>query len=130
MQPLNNGKISPQITIYAESGPLAGDLAACLSGRFDIERVTSPKAALVSLARGCQAILILKGAQEELGPARLDLVKQALSDQCRVVILGSGGLGLESDLNQQVVQLPPLPSPQLLFETLAGLEPGLQAGAS
>ncbi len=75
-------------------------------------------------------MLILKRAQEELGPARLDLVKQALEDGCRVVILGSGGLGLESGMNHRVVQLPPLPSPQLLFETLSGLEPEMQSGSS
>ncbi len=130
MQPQLNGSNLPRITIFAESGPLAGDLAACLSGRFDIDRVTSLQGALKSLALGCQAMLILRGVQEEFGPARVDLVKQAVGDECRVLILGSGGLGLESDLEAKVIHLPPLPSPQILFETLSGLELDMQAGAS
>ena len=135
-----DGRNFPSITIFAESGPLAGDLAACLSGRFDVERVTSLQDASYSLAHGCQAMLILRGAQDELGSARIDLIKQAVGDRCRVLILGSGGLDLETDLDAKVIHLPPLPSPQLLFETLADLDtkaghltdgkPGMQAGAS
>ena len=134
MHPQPDGRNLPRVTIFAESGPLAGDLAACLSGRFDIDRVTSPRGALRSLARGCQALIILRGVQEDFGPAGIDLVEQAVGDHCRVLILGSGGLGLESNLDTEVIYLPPLPSPQVLFETLSALETGhergMQAGAS
>ena len=130
MQPWKTSESSPHITIYADSGPLAGDLAACLSGHFEINQVNSPKGALLALSRGCQALLILQGAQGELGVVHSDLVKQAIAERCRVVVLGSGGLGLGSDLNQKIVQLPHLPSPQLLFDALAGLDSSLEAGAS
>ena len=127
MQPELVSRNLPVVTIFAESGPLAGDLAACLSGRFCIDRVTSLQGALKSVGTGCQALLILRGAEEECGPACSDLVKQALNDKCRVLILGSGGLGLESDLDGKVVHLPPLPSPQTLFENLSDLEASAKA---
>ncbi len=142
MQPQANGRNLPEITIFAESGPLAGDLAACLSGRFVIDRVTSLQGALKSLAHGCRALIILGNTQAEFGPAGVDLVEQAVSGHCRVLVLGSGGLGLESELDTKVVHLPPLPSPQILFDALSGLrtgldsesvshgKPGMQAGAS
>ncbi len=127
MKPEFQGKSLPVVTIFSKSGPLAGDLAACLSGRFRIDRATSLQGALKSIAVGCQALMILKAADEYWGPACTDLVKQALSDKCRVLILGSGGLGLESDLDSRVIYLPPLPSPQILFANLAGLEASAQA---
>ncbi len=127
-QPISNAL--PRITIFAESGPLAGDLAACLSGRFKIERVTSPQGALISLASGCQAMLILRDAQEEFEPARVEVIKKAVTSRCRVLLLGPGGLGLEQDLDAQVIHLPPLPSLPELFATLSGLGPDLQSNAS
>lgn len=130
MSQLSDKRRLPLVTILAESGPLAGDLAACLSGRFDIERVTSPQSALRSLVRGCRALLILGGAQAECEPARIDLVKRAIGARCRVLILGSGGLGLDQDLDAKVIHLPPLPSPDELFRTLAGLEPQLGTGTA
>ena len=127
MQPELVNKQLPVVAIFAESGPLAGDLAACLSGRFRIDRVTSLQGALKSIGGGCRALLILRGTQDEFGPACTDLVKQAVADSCRVLILGSGGLGLESELGAKVVCLPPLPSPQILFENLSDLESSAQA---
>ncbi len=127
MQPERVNRQLPVVAIFAESGPLAGDLAACLSGRFCIDRVTSLQGALKSIGSGCRALLILRGTQDEFGPACTDLVKQAVADSCRVLILGSGGLGLESELGAKVVCLPPLPSPQILFENLSDLEASAQA---
>ncbi len=127
MQPERVNKQLPVVAIFAESGPLAGDLAACLSGRFRVDRVTSLQGALKSVGSGCRALLILRGTQDEFGPACTDLVKQAVADSCRVLILGSGGLGLESELGAKVVCLPPLPSPQILFENLSDLEASAQA---
>jgi len=130
MQPQPIGGALPRVAIFAEGGPLAGDLAACLSGRFEIDRVTCQQDALNSLAGGCQAMLILRGAREEFGPVRVELIKKAVANHCRVLVLGSGGLGLEPELDTRVIHLPPLPSPQELFETLAGLEPGLSSEAT
>ncbi|MDX2475054.1 MAG: hypothetical protein QNL91_15270 [Candidatus Krumholzibacteria bacterium] len=127
MQPERVNRQLPVVAIFAESGPLAGDLAACLSGRFRVDRVTSLQGALKSISSGCRALLILRGTQDEFGPACTDLVKQAVADSCRVLILGSGGLGLESELGAKVVCLPPLPSPQILFENLSDLEASAQA---
>jgi len=130
MKPDTDNNNLPRVTIFAESGPLAGDVAACLSGHFQIERVTGRAMALRSLHDGCQAMLLMGWVRDELGPADADLIKQALGVKCRVLVLGTGGLGLGPELDNSVIHLPSLPSPQVLFENLNGLEPGQRAGVS
>ena len=130
MQVVTPGTEKPMVVILAETGPLAGDLAACLSGRFRVERATSLQAALKSVASGCRALLILGGSQDEFGPGHADLVRQAAGADCRVLILGPGGLGLEGETGLGIVRLPSLPSPQQLFASLTGLEPGVRFGTS
>lgn len=114
----------PHVTIFAESGPLAGDVAACLSGRFRIERATDRSAVARSLAQGCRALLIMGWSQTDIGTMETALIRQALAAGCRVLVLGAGGLHLGQELDVAIVQLPALPSPQQLLDNLSGLEPG------
>lgn len=120
----------PHVTIFADNGPLAGDLAACLSGKFAIDRVMNQQQALDTLAGGCRAMLILKGHQEEFGPARVELIRKAVAEHCRVLVLGPGGLSLAPELDTSVIHLPPSPSPSDLLATLADLEPGPHSSLS
>jgi hypothetical protein len=46
---------------------------------------------------------------------------------CRVLLLGGCKAELDEDLKGKIVELPPFPSPALLFEGLSGLPLARQA---
>lgn len=77
MQTVSHVRGLPRIAILAQAGPLAGDLAACLSGRFAVERVTSAAEAVGVLTSGCRA-LVLAGAPSEANARSGALVELAL----------------------------------------------------
>lgn len=117
----------PRIAILAQAGPLAGDLAACLSGRFEVERVTSPAEARGALSRGCRALL-LAGSPAEGGTGSRALVEQALGLGCRVLALGSCPSAVTPEISDRVQMLSDWPSPQELVDALRGLENSYRAG--
>jgi hypothetical protein len=109
------------VVIYSESGPLAGDLSACLVSRFIVERVTSLKAARSALETPSVALLIVPSQRDQVGPECLPLVRRALGRGCRVLLLGQAGFPLGEDLEGMVRELPTMPSPEELFAGLKGL---------
>ena len=122
-----SGGDPPRVIIFSESGPLAGDLGACLSGRFAVERVTSLSGAGDALDRPSVALLIVPGRRDRVGPECTSLFRRALDSGCRVLLLGGVHPELDKDLKEKIIELPPLPSPALLFERLSGLPMAKQA---
>jgi hypothetical protein len=114
---------STRVIIYSESGPLAGDLGACLSGRFAVERVTSLAAAGCALDQPAGALLVVPGRREGSGADCASLLRRAVDSGCRVLFLGALDSDLEDDLKAKIVVMTPYPSPALLFEGLSGLPP-------
>ncbi|MCB1182180.1 hypothetical protein KDM41_02025 [bacterium] len=121
MHATQHGAGRPAITILAAGDPLAGDVAACLSGRYEAEPVLNPATAAASISAGARGLIVFADAElpEEIGR----LVRLALARHCRVVILGHGGLGPDADLERAIVRLPRLPSPRDLFDTFADIGP-------
>jgi len=117
----------PRVIIFSESGPLAGDLGACLSGRFAVERVTSLSGAGNALDRPAAALLIVPGRRDRVGSECIPLFRRAVDIGCRVLLLGGIQAELDENLKEKIVELPPFPSPALLFDGLSDLPLARQA---
>jgi len=117
----NSGNDLPRVIIFSESGPLAGDLGACLAGRFAVERVTSLSGAGTALDRPSAALLVVPGRRDRVGSEYISLFRRAVAGGCRVLLLGGHHAEIDEDLKEKIVELPQLPSPALLFEGLSGL---------
>jgi len=111
----------PRVIIFSESGPLAGDLGACLAGRFAVERVTSLSAAGSALDHPSDALLVVPGRRDHVGAECIPLFRRAVGCGCRVLLLGGIHPELDEDLKDKIIELPLFPSPALLFEGLRGL---------
>jgi hypothetical protein len=113
----------PRVIIFSESGPLGGDLTACLSGRFLVERVTSLSGVGLALGQPAGALLVVPDRRSRLDSQANALLRQAVDGGCRVLLLGCDRPQLDEDLKGRVVVLPQFPSPTQLFEGLSGLGP-------
>lgn len=128
-QAAKSGDDPGRVIIYSESGPLAGDLGACLSGRFCVERVTSLVAAGKALERPVAALLVVPSRRGRMGSECLPLIRHAVDRSCRVILLGDIPPQMDEGLRKKMVVLPEIPSPAVLFEGLADL-PGPGPGGS
>ena len=117
-----SGGDSPRVIIFSESGPLAGDLGACLSGCFSVERVTSLAGARNALERPTAALLMVPARRDRVGIECIPLFRQAVACGCRVILLGGLPPGLDEELQEQVVAMPQFPSPSVLFAGLSDLQ--------
>jgi hypothetical protein len=120
-QSTETGGPIPRVVIFSESGPLAGDLGACLSGRFSVERVTSLTGAQRAMRTPSDALLIVPGRRDRVDPECYPLFRQAVAGGCRVLLLGFNQPEFDDDLLEKIVVLPQFPSPAALFEGLSGL---------
>ena len=127
---LNSAKSDPdasrRIIIFAESGLLAGDLAAWLSGRFLVERVTSVPGAALALGQPAGALVLVEGGSLAGSSPLIDLVGQGLSAGCKVLVLGADPKLLPGDWDEKVTFFKAIPEPTELFSSLQDLP--LQAG--
>ena len=126
-QAARSGGGSPRVIIFSQSGPAAGDLGACLSGRFAVERVTSLAAAGNALDHPAGALLIVPSRRDPVGPEFNLLFRRAVDGGCRIFLLGNLDSDFDEDLKDKIMVLPPYPSPALLFEGLSGLLPARKA---
>lgn len=108
----------PRIIIFAESGLLAGDLAAWLSGRFAVDRVTSTPGANNSVDRGARALILLNSESQPLARPVLDLVENCLAVGCAVIMLGVDPDTCPVAWDRRVCLLPALPEPVEVFSAL------------
>ena len=115
------GGVLPRVIIFSESGPLAGDLGACLSGRFAVERVSNLTAAARAFDCPVGALFIVPSRRDPVGPEFNPLFRRAVEGGCRIFLLGNLDSDLDENLKDKITVLPPYPSPTLLFEGLSGL---------
>lgn len=77
-----------RIVIYAESGLLAGDLTALLSGLFRVERVTSVPGAILALDQHPTAMILVEGSSLTQDSKLIKLVEQCFRRGVKVLLLG------------------------------------------
>ena len=112
-----------RVILFAESGLLAGDLAAWLSGAFLVERVTSIPGALLALGQPAAALIIVEGESfGTTGPAD-ELVQRAAKSGNRAIILGMEPSSAPASWDGLAIHLSALPAPGDLFNALANLPP-------
>ncbi len=123
----NNEKLGPdsgtlaRVIIFAESGLLAGDLAAWLSSRFLVERATSVPGALRAFRRTACALIIVEGEGLDGDSPLTELVWKALDVGCRILVLGADPRACPAEWTNRVIHLKALPHPGELFVALNGL---------
>ena len=86
-----------------------------------MERVTSLSAADSALDTPADALLVVPGRSDRVGAECIPLFQRAVDCGCRVLLVGGINFELDEDLKGKIVELPPFPSPALLFEQLSGL---------
>jgi hypothetical protein len=118
----------PVVVIFAESGPLAGDLAAVLSSRFELIRSTNLAGVQEALAGRPAAMIVLVEDMGYPAPGYEGLLNRALEANCRIIVIGDCALGSESHLASRILLFPQMPSPAEILAGLDGLD-GLQAAA-
>lgn len=112
-----------RVIIFAESGLLAGDLAAWLSGRFIVERVTSIPGALVALGQPASAVIIVEGASLKKTAPLDQMVQEAKRSASRVLVLGWSPGQSSNSWSPEVIHLPAVPDPGDLFKALTAEPP-------
>jgi len=123
----NNGKLGPdsgtlaRVIIFAESGLLAGDLAAWLSSRFRVERATNVPGALRVFRRAACALIIVEGEGLDGDSPLAELVWKALDTGCRTLVLGADPRACPVEWTNRVIHLKTVPHPGELFVALSGL---------
>lgn len=124
----DQGELRTVVLVGADD-PVAGDLAAYLAGRYRVLYRRTSGEAEDDLDPGTAAVVLLGGdsGQANAGAAA-GLVRRAITQGTRVVVLGSGGLGPGLD-GEGIVCLPALPDPKLLLASLNGSADGAGAAA-
>ena len=115
------GGQAPRVIIFSESGPLGGDLTACLSGRFAVERVTSLSGVGSALDRPAAALLVVPDRRHKVNSQSSAMLRRAVEGGCRVLLLGCDHPDIDDDLKSRITILPQFPSPTQLFDGLRGL---------
>jgi|GEM_PF-4142244 len=82
-----------RVVIYGRKGALAGDLAAGLSGVFQVEQVATLPEAVHALVEPTLALLVIADdAAAVSDPIDCEiLVHRAAASRCRVLVLGEDG---------------------------------------
>lgn len=107
-----------RIVIFAESGLLAGDLAALLSGLFRVERVTSVPGAFLSLDHHPRALIFVEGLGVSANSRHAKLVEQCLVQGVGVLLLGGKALACPRSWASKVTFLKSMPHPTDLLRAL------------
>lgn len=111
----------PRIIIFAESGLLAGDLAAWLSGRFAVERATSIPGAGNAVDHGAQALILVGAEFQPLTKPLRALVDRCLEVGCGVIMLGGDATTCPDSWRGRVCLLAALPQPNEVFSALSAM---------
>jgi len=109
------------IVIYAQSGILAGDLAALLSGQNTVDRITSLPGIIKSINSQTDLLLLVSGGPPARKPDLLLVLMAAKQVGCKVIMLGDwSGFGRQhcSSAGDSVTILEEIPSPLALFEII------------
>lgn len=107
-----------RVIIYAESGLLAGDLAALLSAKFQVKRATTLGAAAQALRDRAHALILVDGRELTRSEALKSLAGTAVVAGVMVLVLGGDPSLLSSELAGQLTFLPTLPGPGVIMAAL------------
>ncbi len=126
MRPLKSKVIeSLKIVIYAQSGILAGDLAALLSGHHTVDRQTSLPGVLSSLKFKTDILLMVGGAFNANLPDPTPALFAAKEAHCKVIMLGAWPGQWQEQMQKNnlgpVITLAEIPAPKALFEVIGGV---------
>ena len=113
------GSTGPErVIIFAECGLLAGDLAALLSGSYEVVRVTSVSGVRLALARHPGLFILVEGQGLAQNPQQLAMVQEILNTGTRMVVLGADPDHLPPSWRGKILHQPQLPEPQEFFAAL------------
>ncbi len=112
-----------RIIVFAESGLLAGDLAAWLSARFLVERVTSLPGARIALQKGAGALIILDNSAFLDSAGFQELVEAGRQSRCRILLMGIDPSSCPDSWRDQVFFMDPVPAPAQVIAALKDLPP-------
>jgi hypothetical protein len=117
------GTAGGRVVVLAESGVVAGDLVALLSGRFSVERATSVPGAALALGRVGGSLVVVGEGAPSLTSALRELVERTLAVGDRVLMLGADARLYPPEWSGRVRHLPALPEPALILAALEGGSP-------
>ncbi len=106
------------IIIYAQSGVLAGDLAALLSGHHHVDLQTNLNSIINAMNLKTDILLLVKDNQsiEPLDPTIV--LKVAEKTNCKVIMLGDWKEIPNEKYKNRVDLLPRMPSPKVLLDII------------
>lgn len=119
----NGAARGARVVVYAESGLLAGDLAAWLSGSFRVERTTSLAGTRLALSQGAAALIIIGAEVITAGGGISQLVEQGEGAGCRLILLGAEPGDCPAAWREKAVFLGALPEPAQVIAALQDLPP-------
>ncbi len=112
---------TPLVVIFSESGPLGGDLAAVLTGRFELIRCTNLNGALAALDKHPAALVVLGDGADDPDPRLGELYLRALAAGCRILALGNVPLCVVPEERDRIRQYDQMPGPARILESLGNL---------
>ena len=121
MKPLKQNEVL-NIVIYAQSGILAGDLAALLSGSNIVNRQTSLPGVINSINSQTDVLLLVAGGLDAPLPDPADVLMVAEQFNCKVIMLGNWPGTRQHESNERnpgsVITFSEIPTPAALFEII------------
>jgi len=115
-------KPSLNIVIYAQSGILAGDLAALLSGNNTVNRQTTMTGVFKALGEETDLLLLVSDGAGKPLPDPADILEMANRCHCKVIILGDwpGAWQKKTGKNipGSITAFSDIPTPAALFEII------------
>ena len=111
-----------RVIIFAESGLLAGDLAAWLSAKFFVQRVTGEARLLQALLDPVAALIIVQENTPQPSEECLQILDSVIleprSPALRVVLVGMDPALVPHIWRDRVTCLPAIPGPQQILAAL------------
>ena len=107
-----------KVLIFAQSGALAGDLAALLSGSHQVDLLTNSNRILNTINPQIDVLVLVKDPDREHEVDPLSLLAAASRAHCRIVLLGDWREAVWSRCQQGVLLMPKLPSPTILLDAI------------
>ena len=107
------------IIIYAQSGALAGDLAALLSGHHNVNLQTNLSGVLHAIKSTTNVLLMVKDNlyEEHVNPVEVLMAVRGIA--CKVIFLGQWEKIDWKSYSNNVVVMPEIPSPSVLLEVIS-----------
>ncbi len=107
------------IIIYAQSGFLAGDLGALLSGYHQVDLQTSISAVVEAISPDSDVVLLISGVASGNSESPDEIIDAVSHVGGRVILLGQWPLSYQNSAKPWIVRLKDIPAPGELFRIIA-----------